>query len=58
MWPFKKEDKQRYFSILLLAVGALLMIYNTSLVLIPGVNNFILGVLSFFVGAMYFMDVG
>lgn len=58
MWPFKNEDRQRYFSIFLLASGSFFMIYNTSIVLIPGVNNFILGLLSCFIGAMYFMDVG
>lgn len=59
MFPFKKKNTQRGFSIIFIILGLLIMIVKplSEIVSNFGLNSFITGLIIAFMGFFYFMDV-
>lgn len=58
MWPFKKANRQRVFSAIMMFFGIFLMI-NHGIINIFGVSidKFVLGMFVAFAGFLYFVDL-
>ena len=59
LFPFKKKDAQRSWSIILIILGLLIMIIKplSSIIDNIGLNSFITGLIIAFAGFFYFMDI-
>lgn len=59
LFPFKGERPQQFVSMGIIVVGALLMVMQPLFALSDGVvvNGFMAGLLLFFIGFLYFLDV-
>jgi len=59
LFPFKKKDSQRLWSIVFIIMGLLMMIIKPLSNIIDniGVNSFITGLIITFAGFFYFMDI-
>ena len=59
LFPFKKKNTQRGWSIFLIILGLLIMIVKSISEIINnlGLNSFITGLLMAFAGFFYFMDI-
>lgn len=59
LFPFKKKDTQRAWSIIFIIVGLLIMIIKSlsNVINSIGLNSFITGLIIAFAGFFYFIDI-
>lgn len=59
LFPFKKKDTQRVWSVVFIIIGLLIMIIKplSNLIDSIGLNSFITGLIIAFAGFFYFMDI-